>query len=167
MMSYGNHHKSIVVIFYNSILQTCVILFSCSSISLDDTNLVGNIKSIVILAESYVSLLQSLGGDEGVYSVGFNSIKFLDGIFDLTLVALNINNENKGVRVLDQLHGRFGGQRILDDRVLVQDVLLGGRLCSILGCLGKVNGLSTVEVYLVVDAGSLLGDSLGELLSYC
>ena len=167
MMSYSNRHKSIVVILYNSILQNCIILFAWSGISLNDTNLVSNIKCIVILAESDVSLLQSLGGDKSVYSVSFNSIKLLDGILDLTLVALNVNNENKGIGVLDQLHGRFGGQRILDDRVLVQDVLLGGRLCSILGCLGKVNSLSTVEVYLVVDTGSLLGDSLGELLSYC
>ena len=41
-------------------------------------------------------------------------------------VTLEVNDEDEGVRVLNQLHRRLGGQRVFDHRVLVQGVLLGG-----------------------------------------
>jgi hypothetical protein len=121
----------------------------------------------MVLAELNVSLLSSLGGDKSVDSVSLDGIKLLNSVLDLTLVALNVNNENKGVGILNQLHGRLSGQGVLDNRELVKSILLGGRLLRILLYRRKVYGLSTVEVYLVVDAGSLLGYRLGELLSYC
>jgi len=121
----------------------------------------------VVLAELDVSLLSSLRGDKSVDSVSLDGVKFLHRVLDLTLVGLDVNNEDKSVGILNQLHGRLGSQGVLDNRELVKSILLGDGLLCISGCLGKIYCLSAVEVYLVVDTSSLLGYSLGELLCYC
>ena len=160
---YSNVGDSSTIIYFYRL----VLIYFKRCTFLDDSYLVSNIKSIMVLAELDVSLLSSLGGDKSVDSVSLDGIKLLYSILDLTLVALDVNNEDKGVGILDQLHGGLSGQGVLDDRELVKDILLGGRLLSVLGYRRKVYGLSTVEMYLVVDTGSLLGYRLGELLSYC
>lgn len=47
-------------------------------------------------------------------------VEFPDGVFDLVLVGLNVHDEHQRVVVLDLLHGRLGGQRELDDGVVIQ-----------------------------------------------
>ena len=85
------------------------------SVSLDDTNSVRNIKSIEILAQSYVALLQASWSDESIDLLALNIVQLLDGRLDLTLVGLDVNNENKSVGILNELHGRFRRQWILDN----------------------------------------------------
>ena len=101
-----------------------VLIYLKKRTSLDYSNLVSNIKSIVVLTELDISLLCSLGGDKGVYSISLDGVKFLNCILDLTLVALDVNNEDKGVGILDQLHGGLSSQRIFDYGELVKSVLL-------------------------------------------
>lgn len=121
----------------------------------------------MILVKLNVCLLSSLWSDKSVHTLSIDLVKLLNSVLDLSLVGLDVNNENKGVGVLNELHGRLSGERELDNRELVKEVLLWGRLLVVLWCGWKVNSLSTVEVGLGVDASSLLGYSLGELLCYC
>ena len=81
-------------------------------------------------------------------------------MLDLSLVGLNVNDENKCVAVFDELHGRLGGKWVLDDGVCVDLILLRCALSLILWLSCWFQGLWLVEVNLGVDACSLLGNSL-------
>ena len=52
-------------------------------------------------------------------------VEFLNGLLDLVLVGLDIDDEDERVVVLDLLHRGLGRQRVLDDRECVQ--LAAGR----------------------------------------
>ena len=73
-------------------------------ISLDHSNPVGNIKGIKILTKLDITLLQSPRSDKSIDLVTFNLVKFLHCCLDLTLVCLNVNNEDKGIAILNKLH---------------------------------------------------------------
>ena len=73
--------------------------------SLDYTNPVSNIQSIIILAQPDVTLLQTSRSDQCVNLFAFDIVKSFDGGLDLTFVGLNINNKNKSVAILDKFHG--------------------------------------------------------------
>ena len=57
--------------------------------------------------------------DEGVDLNGVNVIELLEGLLDLGLVGLGVDNEDKGVVLLNLLHGTLSVQRVNDDLVLV------------------------------------------------
>ena len=42
-------------------------------------------------------------------------VKLLDGVLDLVLVGTKVNHEDQRVSVLNALHRRLIGQRVLDD----------------------------------------------------
>ena len=63
------------------------------------------------------------------------------------LVGLDVADEDKGVVVLDLLHGRLGGQRVLDDVVGIHAVPAWGRLARVLGSPGGSEGLWPIELY--------------------
>lgn len=71
---------------------------------LDHTYPVSNIKGIEILAQTNVTLLQSSRGDKCVDLITFNLVKLLNSSLDLAFVGLDVNNENKGIAILDKLH---------------------------------------------------------------
>ena len=60
-------------------------------------------------------------------------VQLLDSRLDLVLVGLDVADEDQGVVVLDLLHGRLSGQRVLDDGVSIHLIPLGGRLPGVLG----------------------------------
>ena len=70
--------------------------------------------------------------DEGVDLGDVDIVQLLDGSFNLMLVGLDVADEDKGVVVLDLLHGGLGGQRVLDDGVGVHLVPLGSGLAGVL-----------------------------------
>lgn len=74
--------------------------FTC----LDHTHPVSNIKGIKILAKTNITFLQSSRGDKCVDLITFNLVELLNGSLDLAFVGLDVNNENKGIAVLDKLH---------------------------------------------------------------
>lgn len=78
--------------------------FNCYYTPLDHTNPVGNIKGIEVLAEANVALLQPPGGDEGVDLVALNLVEVLHCLLDLALVGLDVDDEDEGVAVLNELH---------------------------------------------------------------
>ena len=63
------------------------------------------------------------------------------------LVGLDVTDEDEGVVVLNLLHGRLSGERVLDDVVGVHPVPAGGRLAWILRGPGRTEGLGTVELH--------------------
>mmetsp|Transcript_5774 Transcript_5774/g.10230 ORF Transcript_5774/g.10230 Transcript_5774/m.10230 type:complete len:134 (+) Transcript_5774:283-684(+) len=123
---------------------------------LDHTDLVCNIKRIEILAQPNIALLQSTWGDESIDLLTLNVIEFLNRSLDLTFVCLDIDNENKGVAILNQLHRRFSGQGVFDNRVLVQSILLWYTFAGILRVALQRKSLGSVEVNLGVDPCALL-----------
>jgi hypothetical protein len=135
--------------------------------SLDHTNSVCNIQSIIILRQSHVALLQSSWGNKSVDLFALNVVKIPYCCLDLTLVGLNVNNKYKCVAVFDELHGRLSCEWVLDDGVLVQSILLGGALSLVLGLAVKLQSFWAVEMNPSVDTGPLLGDSLLEGFRNC
>ena len=49
--------------------------------------------------------------DEGVDLGSLNIVQLLNSLLDLTLVRLDVDNEDKGVVLLNLLHGRLRVQR--------------------------------------------------------
>ena len=129
-------------------------------LSLDHTNTVSNIQGIVVLAESDVALLESPWGDQCVDLFAFNVVQFSDSILDLSLVGLDVHNEDQRIAVFDQFHGGFCCEGVFDNGVLVQSALLGNTLGLVLGLSGVLQSIGLVEVHLGVDASSLLGNTL-------
>ena len=73
-------------------------------------------------------------------------VKLLNSRLDLMLVGLDVADEDQGVVVLDLLHGRLGGQGMLDDVVSIHAVPAGSRLARVLGGPGRPEGLWPVEL---------------------
>ena len=53
--------------------------------------------------------------DEGVELDGLDIVKSLESGLDLPLVGLDVDNEDKGVVLLDHLHGALSVERVDDD----------------------------------------------------
>ena len=52
-------------------------------------------------------------------------VQLLNGVLDLPLVCLDIDNENQGVVLFNPLHGRLSVEGVDDDLVLVQSLGVG------------------------------------------
>ena len=73
----------------------------------------------------------------------------------MTLVSLDINEEDQGVVLLNLLHGRLGVKRGLKNLVLIQARNVGDGLASVLGVTSQLQGLGTVEGGRGTDLASL------------
>ena len=71
------------------------------------TNLVGDLKCIMVLCKVHKRLLPAVGADECVDLCHINVVEILDRGLDLVLVGALVNNEHKRVVVLNLLHGRL------------------------------------------------------------
>lgn len=158
--------------------------------ALDESNLVGNIKSVSISSQTDISLLLTIRSventnnqyqqvitrsrrglinipDEGVDLGGINVVELLDGVLDLSLVSLDIDEENKGVIILELLHGSLSVKRLADDAVLVHAGSVGDGLAAVLGgtskleSLGQVEGGGGADLALSLALGTLKGSLLG------
>lgn len=59
---------------------------------------------------------------------GLDVVELVDGVLDLVLVGVVADDEDKGVVLLDLLHGGLSGQWVLDDAEVVHLGGLWGRL---------------------------------------
>lgn len=98
--------------------------------------------------------------DEGVDLDGINVIELLQRLLDLSLVGLDINDENKGVVLLNLLHGALGVERVDDDLVLIETRLRRNGLSEVLGVAGELESLRLVEGRRGADLAELLGVDL-------
>jgi hypothetical protein len=78
----------------------------------------------------------------------------------LSLVGLDINNEDEGVVLLNLLHGALGVQWVDDDLVLVEAGLGVDRLARVLRSTGELKGLRSVEGSRETDLADLVGVNL-------
>ena len=85
-----------------------------------DSDLVGDIKGILIAWECNVCFLLSSWGDEGVNFLDLNWVEIGAGLLDHFLIGFFVNNEYKSVAVFDGLNGRFTAQWVLDNSVLIE-----------------------------------------------
>lgn len=83
--------------------------------------------------------------DQGVDLDGVNIVQLLQSSLDLTLVGLDIDDEDKGVVLLDLLHGALGVKRVQDDLGSVELGLTGDRDAGVLGGPRELQGLGAVE----------------------
>merc|ERR1712038_1483721 len=113
---------------------------------LDDADLRSGLQSVVVGSQLDVSLLVAGGPDQGVDLGDVDLVKLLDGLLDLILVALGVNDEDQGVVVFDLLHGGLGGQGELDDGELVVAGPRGDGLGRALGVAGQLEGAGPLEV---------------------
>jgi len=131
---------------------------------LDDANLVRNIEGIVVLGQTNICLLLAIGPDEGVDLGGVDVVHLFDGLLDLDLAGAHINNEHKCVVLLDLLHGRLGGEWVLEDLVAIETVGAGAVLARVLWVASLGLGLWLVEsnlgTDLLCDSASAFGDGL-------
>merc|ERR1711861_90671 len=85
---------------------------------LDDANLVSNIECVEVWGEADVCLLLAVRPDESVDLGHLNWLVHLpNGLLDLELACAGVHNEHEGVVLLDLLHGRLGGEWVLEDLV--------------------------------------------------
>lgn len=97
--------------------------------------------------------------DQGVDLDTVNVVELLDRVLDLPLVCLDVDNEDKGVVLLNLLHGGLGVQGVDNDLVLVEPGNVGNALAGVLWVAGQREGLWAVEGSRETDLAGNLGVS--------
>ena len=94
--------------------------------------------------------------DKGVDLDRVNIIELLQRLLDLSLVCLDIDDENQGVVLLNLLHGTLGVERVDDDLVLIEARLMRNGLSWIFGSTGELESLGSVESCRKTDFADLV-----------
>ena len=129
---------------------------------LEDTNLVGDIHSLVLARKTHERLLEAESRDDGVDVLALDVVELVDGVADLSLVGTEIHEEGEdvlrlryeyrnGFSHLNLLHRRLGDHGLLDDGVNVHLVILGDGSSLILGLAGKLQSVRAEEVSVRVN----------------
>jgi hypothetical protein len=125
---------------------------------LNKRELVGSdIESIDIRSKASVGLLAAVRSDQGVDLEAVDVVKLLEGKLDLSLVGLDINDEDEGVVLLHLLHGALSVERVDDNLVLIEARLVGNRSTRVLGSTAGDQGLGAVEGGAVASLDLLVG----------
>lgn len=105
--------------------------------------------------------------DEGVDLDGVDVVELLQGVLDLSLVGLDVDDEDEGVVLLDLLHGALSVERVDDDLVLIETGLVVDGLARVLGVASQRQGLGLAEGGRSPDLDLLVGVNLehGRLVS--
>ena len=101
--------------------------------------------------------------DEGVDLDGFDIVKLLESLFDLSLVGLDVDDKDKGVVLLNLLHGTLSVERVDDDLVLIETGSMWDGLSWVLWCTGELEGLGAVEGSRETDLADLVGVYLSRI----
>jgi hypothetical protein len=91
------------------------------------------------------SLPQRSLPDEGVELDGLDIVKSLESGLDLPLVGLDVDNEDKGVVLLDHLHGALSVERVDDDLGGIEARLTRDAPAGVGRGARKLEGLREVE----------------------
>jgi hypothetical protein len=98
--------------------------------------------------------------DKSVDLDGVNIVQLLKGLLDLGLVGSDVDDEDKGVVLLDLLHGALGVERVDDDLVLIEARLMRNALAWVLWCAGELESSWAVEGGRETDLADLVGVDL-------
>lgn len=121
------------------------VVFNLCVQALDDTDLVGDVNGLVIRAKTDESLLLTVRADKGVDLDSLDVVHLLDGILDLVLVGVDVDDEDKGVVALNLGHGSLSGEGITQNGVLIQTGTAGDRSTGVSGLASKREGRRTTE----------------------
>ena len=110
-----------------------------------DSNLVGDVQSVLIGGENDVCLLEAIRSDKGVDSLDLDVIELLASFLDHGLVGPSVNNEYQCVVIFDSLDGAFSAEWVLYDGILVPCLFLLHTLPFILGFPVKSKGGGSSE----------------------
>ena len=110
-----------------------------------NSNLVSNVKSVLLSWENDVGFLESVWSDQGVDWLDLDVIKILTSFLDHWLVSSAVNDENQGVVVFNGLDCAFSGEWVLNDGILIPGLFLLYDLSLILGSSGFLKGLGSSE----------------------
>lgn len=83
--------------------------------------------------------------DEGVDLHSIDVIKLLQRLLNLSLVRLDVNDENQGVVLLNLLHRALGVERVDDDLVLIETGNMGDGFAGVFWGARELQGLGAVE----------------------
>lgn len=98
--------------------------------------------------------------DEGVELEDVNVVELLEGLLDLSLVGLDVDDEDESVVLLHLLHGALSVEGVNDNAVLVKARLVRDRPARVLGGARDDEGLRAVEGGAKADLALLLGVGL-------
>lgn len=112
------NHIQIIIHSINQFIQ--IIKHSNPSIiqiigTLNETDFTGSFHGVGISSETTESLFDSVGSDEGVATIDFDTVEGFDGSTDLLLVGARIAGKDEGVVVFDATHGTFRVDWEFDD----------------------------------------------------
>ena len=130
---------------------------------LHNTDLGGDFHSVMSGGEADVSLLGTVGADEGVNLDGLDLVEGEDGALDLSLGGASVNEEGEGVVFFDLLHGHVSDEGRLNNAEFIPRGLDGLGVGVRLGGLGAAVGVGgaaelRASVSLALrDADDLLG----------
>ena len=74
----------------------------------------------------------------------------------MSLVCLDVDDENQSVVLLNLLHGAFSVERVDDDLMLIEARLMGNGLSWVFGRTGELEGLGSVEGGRKTDLANLV-----------
>jgi hypothetical protein len=94
--------------------------------------------------------------DHGVDLDSVHVVQLLEGLLDLPLVGLDINDEDKGVVLLDLLHRALGVERVDDDLSGIEAGLRWDRLARVFRRAGEGESLWEVERGALADLVDLV-----------
>ena len=66
-------------------------------LSLEDTNLVGNVHGLGFSAHAHKSLLEAKGRNHGVNLRTLDVVQLVDGVANLSLVGTNVHEESENI----------------------------------------------------------------------
>lgn len=84
------------------------------------SNLVCNIKGIIIWLKTNKCLFQTIWSDQSIHLFRLNVIQAGHSVLDLLFVGTSVNNKYKCVVILNLLHSRLCGERVLDNSKGIQ-----------------------------------------------
>ncbi|GIX62125.1 FAD-binding oxidoreductase [Babesia caballi] len=125
-------------------------------VGLDNTDLVGDIESVLVGRQFHVGLLETVGPVERVDAGALDVVELGNSLGDLGLVGARVDDEDEGVDFLHHLHGLLSCERVLDDGELVE--LLresSAQVAPVLGSSGKGKGAAPEEVGVAPDFEAL------------
>ena len=119
--------------------------------------LLGSIRSRYIISSSLGVGEYFDVPDKGVDLDGVDIVELLQRLLDLSLVCLDVYDEDQRVVLLNLLHGALGVERVDDDLVLIKTRLMRNGLSWVFGRSGKLEGLGSVEGGRKTDLADLGG----------
>lgn len=102
--------------FSVTILSLAIGISNCSH----DSDFVGNIKGILIAGKSDVGFLLTLWGDQSVNFLNLDVVELGAGSLDHNLGRFLVNQEDKGVAVLNGLDGGLRAEWVLDNSKFIE-----------------------------------------------